>query len=189
MHRAPRMHLTLHAALSSLSHAGKPFAALFGPSMTGGDAGWLPRGPVRLSMGTYVTIFSAIAHPIATVCAPACRPVAVTHAAQRAAMRCNEAQRAHRLANHPPALVASVLMPLPALSGSSSCGPQKKPAEPQAREARGAAAGGSATRSRSHNGSPTQRRSTSLPVPLSTTALRSGGSHLAPPRLLAGGPT
>ncbi len=121
--------------------------------MTGGDAGWLPRGPVRLLMATNVTMFSAVIHPIATVCAPACRPVAVTHAAQRAATRCNEAQRAHRLANHPPALVASVLMPLPAPSGSSSCGPQKNPAEPQALEARGAAVGGSAIRSRTHHGS------------------------------------
>ena len=187
VHAAPRMHLTLHAALSPLSHAGKPLAALLGPSMTGGDAGWLPRG--RLSMVTYVTIFSAITHPIATVCAPACRPVAVTHAAQRAATRCNEAQRAHRLANHPPALFASVLMPPPAPSGSSSCGPQKNPAEPQAGEARGAAVGDSAIRSRSHDGSPTQRQSTSQPVPLSTAAPCSGGSHLAPPRLLAGGPT
>jgi hypothetical protein len=199
VHRAPRMHLTLHAALSPPSHAGQLLAALLGPSMTGGDARWIPRGPVRLFMATNVTMFSAITHPIATVCAPACRPVAVTHAAQRAAMRCNEAQRAHRLANHPPALFASVLMPPPAPSGSSSCGPQKNPAEPQAREARGAAVGGSATRSRSHEGSPTQRRSTSQPVPRSTAAPRSGGSHLAPPalsggshlaprRLLAGGP-
>ena len=31
--------ISLHAALSPLSHAGKPFAALLGPSMTGGDAG------------------------------------------------------------------------------------------------------------------------------------------------------
>ncbi len=78
MHRAPRMHLTLHAASRSLSLAGKPFAAMLGPSMTGGDAGWLPRGPVRLLMATNVTMFSAITHPIATVC---------THAAQRAATR------------------------------------------------------------------------------------------------------
>ncbi len=102
--------------------------------------------------------------------------------------RCNKAQRAHRLANHPPALLASVLMPPPAPSRSSSCGPQKNPAEPQAREASGAAVGGSATRSRSHDGSPTQRRSTSQPVPRSTAAPRSGGSRLAPPRLVVGVP-
>ena len=157
VHAAARMHLTLHAALLSLSHAGKPVAALLGTSMAGGKAGGIPRGPVRLLVETNVAL--------------ACRPVAVTHAAQLL-----QPSAACAPAGEPSASFARIR--LDAAASAARKLQLRTPEETsltQIREALGAAVGDSAVRSRSHDGSPIQRRSTSQPVPLSTATLLAGG--------------